>query len=259
MHELPLVLFTVLTQVGVGAFIILYLGHKLSTISDRQLAVGLFCSVIIFGLGVVLASFHLGQPLRALNVFHGIGRSPMSNEVLLSALFGACAGLSALGLLLDKGGKGLFNLLAGVAVLLGAGFIIVVPMVYRIETVPTWANSYTTLVMILTPFIGGGVLAATFGAIRLGSALSALGIIVALAVRTGYINALSFANASLATAQESWFTAQSAILAIVLVFCVAGLFNRLTSKGLFALCTCMAIIAELLGRIAFYNLWVIPM
>lgn len=259
MHELPLVLFTVLTQVGVGAFIILYISHKLSNISDRQLAVGLFCSVVVFGLGVVLASFHLGQPLRALNVFHGIGRSPMSNEVLLSALFGICAGLSALGLLLNKGGKIIFNLLAGIAVLLGIGFIIVVPMVYQIDTVPTWAISYTTMVMVLTPFIGGGVLAATFGAVRLGSAMSAVGIIVALALRTGYINALSFASASQAAAQESWFTAQSAILAIVLVFCVAGLFKRINGKGMFVLCTCLAVIAELLGRIAFYNLWVIPM
>ncbi|MEA7515216.1 hypothetical protein ONK27_26150, partial [Salmonella enterica subsp. enterica serovar Virginia] len=42
------------------------------------------------------------------------------------------------------------------------------PQIYQLPTVATWRSSYTTAMMILTPLIGGGALAALFGVRRLG-------------------------------------------------------------------------------------------
>lgn len=94
MHELPLVFFTVLTQSAVGAFILLLIGSALGHIEPRRLAIGLFVSVCVFGAGVVMGIFHVGQPLRAINMLFRVGHSPMSNEIVLSAVFGAVAGLA---------------------------------------------------------------------------------------------------------------------------------------------------------------------
>lgn len=48
-------------------------------------AIGLFSVMCLFGIGVVVGTFHVGQPLRALNMLLRVGHSPMSNEIALSA------------------------------------------------------------------------------------------------------------------------------------------------------------------------------
>ncbi|MDI5303867.1 dimethyl sulfoxide reductase anchor subunit, partial [Salmonella enterica subsp. enterica serovar Anatum] len=41
----------------------------------------------------IVGTFHVGQPLRALNMLLRVGHSPMSNEIVLSAAFAALGGL----------------------------------------------------------------------------------------------------------------------------------------------------------------------
>ena len=79
MHELPLVFFTVFTQSAVGAFILLLIGGAMGLIEPRRMAIGLFSVMCLFGVGVVLGTIHVGQPLRALNMLFRVGSSPMSN------------------------------------------------------------------------------------------------------------------------------------------------------------------------------------
>lgn len=102
MHELPLVFFTVFTQSAVGAFILLLIGGAMGLVAPRRKAIGLFSVMCLFGLGVIVGTFHVGQPLRALNMLLRVGHSPMSNEIVLSAAFAALGGLGALGLLLNR-------------------------------------------------------------------------------------------------------------------------------------------------------------
>lgn len=93
MHELPLVFFTVFTQSAVGAFILLLIGGAMGLVAPRRKAIGLFSVMCLFGLGVIVGLFHVGQPLRALNMLLRVGHSPMSNEIVLSAAFAALGGL----------------------------------------------------------------------------------------------------------------------------------------------------------------------
>lgn len=89
--------FTVLTQSAVGAYLLLLLWQARQPVgSDRCASIKLLGVVALFALGGVMGSVHLGQPLRALNMLAGVGRSPMSNEIVLSGIFIACAGLGAL-------------------------------------------------------------------------------------------------------------------------------------------------------------------
>lgn len=58
--------------------------------------------------------------------------------------------------------------------------------------------------MILTPLIGGGALAALFGVRRLGLLVSVLAILVSFCLRPGYMATLMSADSALTAAQHSW-------------------------------------------------------
>ncbi|ECI0429574.1 dimethyl sulfoxide reductase [Salmonella enterica subsp. enterica] len=251
MHELPLVFFTVFTQSAVGAFILLLIGGAMGLVAPWRKAIGLFSVMCLFGLGVIVGIFHVGQPLRALNMLLRVGHSPMSNEIVLSAAFAALGGLGALGLLLNRATP-LCNALVWLAAIVGVVFLYAVPQIYQLPTVATWRSSYTTAMMILTPLIGGGALAALFGVRRLGLLVSVLAILVSFCLRPGYMATL------MSAAQHSWFTAQAILLAAGVVGVVVC--ARLKSSAtVLAMTAVVVIAAELAGRIAFYNLWTLPM
>ena len=254
MHELPLVFFTVFTQSAVGAFILLLIGGTLGQIDRQRMAVGLFSAMCLFGVGVLLGIFHVGQPLRALNMLLRVGHSPMSNEIVLSAVFATLGGLGALGLLLNRGAASLCKGLVWLAAAVGVVFAI--PQIYQLPTVVTWRTSYTTVMMVLTPMIGGGILAGLFG-LRLGLLVSVLAILVSFCLRPGYILTLMDADGMLTAAQSSWFTAQVVLLAVGIVG-VAWVRLK-TNVAVLATTSLVVIAAELVGRIAFYNLWTLPM
>ncbi|EAB7165663.1 dimethyl sulfoxide reductase [Salmonella enterica subsp. enterica] len=257
MHELPLVFFTVFTQSAVGAFILLLIGGAMGLVAPRRKAIGLFSVMCLFGIGVVVGTFHVGQPLRALNMLLRVGHSPMSNEIVLSAAFAALGGLGALGLLLNRATP-LCNALVWLAAIVGVVFLYAVPQIYQLPTVATWRSSYTTAMMILTPLIGGGALAALFGVRRLGLLVSVLAILVSFCLRPGYMATLMSADSALTAAQHSWFTAQAVLLAAGVVGVVVC--ARLKSSAtVLAMTAVVVIAAELAGRIAFYNLWTLPM
>lgn len=258
MHELPLVFFTVLTQGAVGAFILLLIGGTLGHITPKRMAIGLFASVCVFGLGVVMGIFHVGQPLRALNMLFRVGHSPMSNEIVLSAIFSMVAGIAALGLLLNRGATKLFTVMAWLAAIIGVVFIIAIPQIYQLPTVPAWRTSWTTAMMVLTPFIGGGALAAALGVRRLGAIISIVAIVVSFCLRPSYLSEIIMADGALASAQSSWFTAQAILLAAGAAGALVFLRTKSAPTLLFA-SAAVVIVAELVGRIAFYNLWAIPM
>ncbi|KAA0536754.1 MULTISPECIES: dimethyl sulfoxide reductase anchor subunit family protein [Citrobacter] len=257
MHELPLVFFTVFTQSAVGAFILLLIGGTLGQIDRQRMAVGLFSAMCLFGVGVLLGIFHVGQPLRALNMLLQVGHSPMSNEIVLSAVFATLGGLGALGLLLNRGAASLCKGLVWLAAAVGVVFIFAIPQIYQLPTVVTWRTSYTTVMMVLTPMIGGGILAGLFG-LRLGLLVSVLAILVSFCLRPGYILSLMDADGVLTAAQSSWFTAQVVLLAVGIVGVVAWVRLK-TNVAVLATTSLVVIAAELVGRIAFYNLWTLPM
>lgn len=105
-------------------------------VAPRRKAIGLFSVMCLFGLGVIVGTFHVGQPLRALNMLLRVGHSPMSNEIVLSAAFAALGGLGALGLLLNRATP-LCNALVWLAAIVGVVFLYAVPQIYQLPTVAT--------------------------------------------------------------------------------------------------------------------------
>ena len=92
--ELSLALFTTLAPAGTIAFIALALArllerdHEAAVRIDRLAALP-FSVVLV---GFIASATHLGTPANALHVFSGVGRSPLSNEVLAAVAFLFLAG-----------------------------------------------------------------------------------------------------------------------------------------------------------------------
>nr|ELR5112340.1 dimethyl sulfoxide reductase anchor subunit family protein [Providencia stuartii] len=192
-HEWPLMFFTVIGQSVAGAFVMMaavLLSGKLSADLNRRVHYSMFGLWLLMGIGFLLSTIHMGSPLRAFNAFNRLGASSLSNEIASGALFFALGGLYWLLAVLNKMPAALSKLWLIVVMVLAAVFIVAIPRVYQIETVPTWNNSYTIINFVLTAFLGGPILAALLlriarfdlQCIRRVPALSIVALLVSVAV-----------------------------------------------------------------------------
>ena len=101
-REWALILFTILGQMSVGAFLVLGLVHffaerkagtaEADRLSDRALlAIG---PVLV--LGMLASLFHLGNPLNAYRAVANVGTSWLSREILSGVIFAVLGGLFAI-------------------------------------------------------------------------------------------------------------------------------------------------------------------
>ncbi len=187
-RENPLVAFTLLTQMGIGAFALAFLSSlfpsqflqfKASATYAPLIAI---CCICIAS-GLFMSTIHLGKPLRFYRGFNNLRWSPVSREGLGVALFMTFAGLHMLLVLpqnsylqstlkstlsidiLPLANSGLIQILsnvtAGLAIIAGGIGLYYMYRCYRIKARPFWDHWQTG-----SSFVGN--------AISLGSALVCL-------------------------------------------------------------------------------------
>ncbi|MBE3587607.1 MAG: dimethyl sulfoxide reductase anchor subunit [Thermoanaerobacteraceae bacterium] len=163
--ELPLVFFTVFTQMAVGGFIFLWwLGNRVPVLSltgtggsgaghrpERPLLV----LAGVQGLALVLSLFHLGQPLAAYRALAHLDTSWLSREVVLTSMF--FASLAACALL-----EGYRRLTAApwLTALLGVLAVVASGLVYMLPARPAWNNLWPVFSFGMTAWVGGMALGA---------------------------------------------------------------------------------------------------
>jgi DMSO reductase iron-sulfur subunit len=117
-REDPLVIFTLVSQLVVGAFLLLFLGEKLGMAELASAAhPALHATLLIALLGIetialVLSTLHLGRPHRFYRAFNNLRYSPVSREVAAIAVFYNLLG-----------GYTLFTALSGAFAWLPAGWV----------------------------------------------------------------------------------------------------------------------------------------
>lgn len=258
MHELPLVFFTVLGQSAAGLFLLAYLSKKMGLIDEVQLKTANLIAFVVMVIGLGIGGLHVGQPLRFFNMLLGVGRSPMSNEAFLSGVFVGCAAATLFFTLFYK--QALLRELANIAtVVTGLAFVWSIPQVYNIATIANWNTGYTTLQMWATMFVGGGALAIAIGARGLGIASFLVGTFAIFASRAGYQAFLSETGSTLSAEQTGFWGFQVIVLTIALAGFIGMTLKQRTPKFTLVACAAAVLLAELSGRIAFYNLWQITM
>jgi len=162
-RENPLVIFTLVSQAVVGAFLMLFAGPLFGietlTAAGHPLAwpALLFAMIGAQTLALVLSTLHLGRPHRFYRAFNNLRWSPVSREVAGIAVFynflGAYAVLAGLPVLWAWLPAGVAAALAAIAgwgaVISGLAAIWFMHRIYRIPARPFWDHW-----QVLTSFFG---------------------------------------------------------------------------------------------------------
>ncbi|WP_153448272.1 dimethyl sulfoxide reductase anchor subunit family protein [Vibrio algicola] len=156
--ELPLVIFTVLAQCAVGAYLLIT--FRLACVKDAAMTKNLAVKCLFFVLGFMSLGFmsstmHLGSPLRAFNSLNRVGASGLSNEILTGSTFFAIAGVYWLSELLGIASQSLRTILRYVGAVAGVIFMIAMIKVYLINTVPLWNTVFTPIEFGFTVITAG--------------------------------------------------------------------------------------------------------
>ena len=266
--EMPLALFTTLASMGAGGFIAVAVALFTAKPTDEQLAkidrLTLVPLVLVI-LGFIAAFFHLTNPLHAINIFNGLGSSPLSNEIATGSVVAIvyCI-LAAMGKLSAGARRGFCAVVAVLAVV----FALMMGAAYMMDTIVSWNTPAGPVQMLGFALVGGmaiGVLVtsqagvdATNGSFgTAGMVVSAAGVVLGaggLAVQAMTVSGM--ANAIVAgSALVGEATAVIAVAVVALIAacaCTVVALRRKNGFGLAALASVLALAGILCARLAFY-------
>jgi len=164
-EETPLVAFTLLAQMAVGAFweiaglfgVITKGFGELSAFLDTTLI--LYSIGLLISLSLLLSFWHLGKPGNAWRVLAHLRKSWLSREILFTSLF---AGLWVISIFFKtRQVTGIFQLLLYlVTSLCGLAAVWSMSRVYRLQTVPAWNTWRTSATFLNSTLLLGFVWAA---------------------------------------------------------------------------------------------------
>ena len=270
MKELPLILFTVLSQAAVGLVTILaVLETALGTDKAVALRPALRCvGRLVFPLAAVsvLASvWHLGAPLGAYRAVRNLGSSWLSREIILMSLFAVCtAAYSHLWQWRPQAFQ-VRKTVGLVAAVVGAFAVYATGMVYQLASRPDWSHwSNLTAGFVTSLLIGAMAVACAVGRrtdapvqakrylayIVLGAAALLL---LGLAFYGPYLTGISGATTALLFGNP-WFWLRL-LAGVGLPVWVAGQMAKGEQPGvvLVSLALVAVVAGELVGRALFYS------
>lgn len=270
-HEWPLMVFTVLGQCVVGAFIVLAIAllTRRSEEEYRRIHLSMFFLWVLMAVAFIASVLHLGSPLRAFNSLNRLGASPLSNEIGSGSLFFALGGIYWLLAVLNKMPSALGKVWLIVTMVAGVGFVYAMCRVYEINTVPTWDNAYTAFHFGLTVLIGGPVLGYLLlrsadingCALRLLPVISVTALVVSMSVVV--MQSASLASINSAVQSASALIPQYGMLSVSrLVLIALGLgcwicpliLRKRPAIASMVLAFVLVFAGELIGRAIFYGL-----
>ncbi|CAA0082797.1 Anaerobic dimethyl sulfoxide reductase chain B [Zhongshania aliphaticivorans] len=179
-RENPLVIFTLVSQTSLGAFLIAFLGAQLGVesllaVRDSVMYLPLMLVTVgLAGLGMLMSATHLGKPWRFYRGFNNLRHSPVCREGLGMLLYMVFAGLHLLAMLPANevfitfaGEWGRFDGVATVsgylALMAGSVGLYYMYRCYRIPARPFWNHWQTATSFLGTAFSLGSVLIALVG------------------------------------------------------------------------------------------------
>lgn len=168
LHELPMIIFSVLAQMSVGAFIVLgivqtvgSLKYKSATI-DRIADPALYAIGPTLVLGLIASMFHMNDVFNVLNVFRGWQSSWLSREIIFGMAFAGLGFLFAAMQWFKWGSPRLRQVIAALTALVGVGLVFVMSMIYfSLPTVPAWNTWFTPVQFGLTTILLGSLAVGT--------------------------------------------------------------------------------------------------
>jgi anaerobic dimethyl sulfoxide reductase subunit C (anchor subunit) len=162
-REWALVIYTLLTQMAVGSFVVLGIVHfyamrkagaeQADKLSDRALiAIG---PVLV--LGILASLFHLGNPINAPRAITNVASSWLSREILFTVLFAVFGAVFAFAQWRKISTFATRNVIAWIAALLGLGAIYSMSHIYMLQAQPAWDSLATPVQFFSTAFLAGAL------------------------------------------------------------------------------------------------------
>lgn len=169
-HDIPMAVFTVVTQMAVGAFIALGVMNLLvrrrhgAEEAEHVIAPVLYAIGPLMVLGLLVSMLHMNDVTNVMNVFRNWNSSWLSREILFGLAFAAFGFFFAVLEWFRWGTPALRQVVASVTAVLGLGLLLAESMIYySLEAVPAW-NTW----VVLFQFVATSVL---LGVLAVGSAL----------------------------------------------------------------------------------------
>jgi len=162
----PLVFMLVLTQLSVGAFVVLGVLDMLGR--GTGLTITALASLTLAGISLGASTLHLGRPIYAFRALRGLRRSWLSREVLTLSLFAGAASAFAGMLMFDVPGR---SAVAVCTALAGLAGITSSARIYVVRARPAWFSSYTLVEFYSTALLLGPLFVQMLLAQILGGAI----------------------------------------------------------------------------------------
>ena len=182
--EIPLVFMTVLTQISLGGFAVLFLGDVMSLFGFES-ANWIMALLVMLpaALGLPLSALHLGRPFLAMTAMKNIKTSWLSREALALGVFTALMNI-VVALYFFEVNTAVRLVVEAVTLAVGIYGIYAQAMIYRIKARPSWDRVTTNLKFFGVSYVGIFLLAfiaSILGHESIALPLVSLGMIGALA------------------------------------------------------------------------------
>lgn len=161
LNEITLVLFTTIAPAGVIGYLVMALAAMRSGEKERadRISRYLVVPLVLAISGLIASATHLGTPANALYVLTGIGRSPLSNEVVAAVAFLALGGVYWILSFRDDLRQPFRIAWLTATAVAGLVFVGFIAVAYSVPSVPTWNLPTAPLTLWLNalssgPFVG---------------------------------------------------------------------------------------------------------
>lgn len=270
--DMALAVFTTLAPMGACAFIVIAIALAKGGVDEanlRRLDKATLIPIVVCIAGFIGAALHVANPLAAVNVFAGVGRSPLSNEVAVGLAFLVLAVvywlLSWKGAL--KGGARMgFAVVLAVAAIMFAAFC---GMAYLIPTVPTWSTPWSVVQMLGFGLLGGGVLGVltvraggveVCGVLKTGAlAVTAVGAVLAIVGFAGQAIAVAdmrnIFGYALDLVPAIWAFVALVVVAAAVALLVQALAQKQVRLAPLSAAVLIVVVCVFFARIGFYGLF----
>jgi len=276
MHEWSLIVFTLLTQIAVGAFITDGIMERrmksLSQENTTSVSKRTLPAVIVLAVVALITSFlHLGNPGNALHTLNNIGSSWLSREILFVALFTGGVIVFYLLNIRNFGTTTFRKIVAYITAIAGLLTVFSMAKVYMLETVPVWNTLFTPLQFFFTTFLLGGLAVLiyyrNFEETTVRLPMKVLLVLLLANIMLWEANIYLLSGGGIATgaslevllAKNEWlFYGRPVLMALTVVLIVYPILKRAIQKhhGLIIAAFVLLLIAEIIGRYLFYASYV---
>lgn len=272
LSEISLVFFT--SVAPAGAFGYALMGLYMLTEKDRDSVISagrrLVVPLSLAIVGLIASATHLGTPANALYVISGIGRSPLSNEVLAAVLFLALGGSFWMFTFKDGGFGAIEKAWLSCSIAASLVFVLFISLAYSVQTIPTWNAPIAPVTLWFNGLSGGPLVAylgirssrrgfegmspKLFGYVSMAFATINVG---ALLAEGRFLYGIATTVSSMAQ-QVPWFDVSTALFALMHVLALLCLYKASAFEGTPGIAFAgMAVAFSLVGcfvsRFAFYS------